>query len=242
MKIGITERGDAGRDLSWSSKMDSVDGAVIISKSLTDELIDALLRYQSKVIFHNTCTGYGGSVLEPHVPLYQTNFRQLQKLIESGFDPARVVLRVDPIIPTPKGLDTFCSVVLDAPKQVERCRISVLDMYPHVRKRFLDSGLPDPYQGKFQASDEQFDAVIKTIENRLGGRLFEVCNEPKLVHPNIIQSGCIAEADLNILEIDISKSKAGGYQRRGCLCLGNKTELLTQKHQCPNRCMYCYWK
>ena len=27
MKIGITERGDAGIDLSWAGKLDAVDGA-----------------------------------------------------------------------------------------------------------------------------------------------------------------------------------------------------------------------
>ena len=37
MKIGFTEQGDAGIDLSWTCKLenDEVDGAVLITKNIT---------------------------------------------------------------------------------------------------------------------------------------------------------------------------------------------------------------
>lgn len=34
-KIGITEAGDAGLDLSWVNKLDTVDGAVVITKCIS---------------------------------------------------------------------------------------------------------------------------------------------------------------------------------------------------------------
>lgn len=34
-KIGITEAGDAGLDLSWANKLDTVDGAIVITKCIT---------------------------------------------------------------------------------------------------------------------------------------------------------------------------------------------------------------
>lgn len=43
MKIGITERGDAGRDFSWESKLSSVAGAVLITKNITDAFIDKVI-------------------------------------------------------------------------------------------------------------------------------------------------------------------------------------------------------
>ena len=42
MKIGFTERGDAGIDLSWVSKLENneVDGAVLITKNITPVFIN----------------------------------------------------------------------------------------------------------------------------------------------------------------------------------------------------------
>ena len=66
-KIGATDGGDAGLDLSWKEKLSSVDGAVLITKRVTPKLIEAV-RNLPNVIVHATCTGYGSTVLEPNVP------------------------------------------------------------------------------------------------------------------------------------------------------------------------------
>ena len=47
MKIGITERGDAGIDFSWVEKL--YDANVIISKSLSDKLIANLVENKEKI-------------------------------------------------------------------------------------------------------------------------------------------------------------------------------------------------
>lgn len=59
-RIGVTEAGDAGIDLSWVRKMDTVDGAVVITKQITHGFLDAVLDHQKKLIVHATMTGYGG--------------------------------------------------------------------------------------------------------------------------------------------------------------------------------------
>lgn len=39
MRIGITERGDASIDYSWVDKVSNIDGAILITKNLTDKFI-----------------------------------------------------------------------------------------------------------------------------------------------------------------------------------------------------------
>ena len=43
MKVEITERGDAGIDLSWKSKLNNVDGAVLITKNITNEFKNTVM-------------------------------------------------------------------------------------------------------------------------------------------------------------------------------------------------------
>ena len=151
MKIGFTEQGDAGIDLSWTCKLenDEVDGAVLITKNITPAFIDnvgRLNRMGKKVIVHATTTGWGGSIVEPHVPTYQQQIKSLVRLIEhgsssdnlinQGFPAEKCVLRIDPIIPTPQGLICVKNVLLEMEKYPEiykkiRIRVSVLDEYKH---------------------------------------------------------------------------------------------------------------
>lgn len=239
MKIGITERGDAGLNLSWEKKLGTVDGAILITKNLNDAFIKAAIRNQEKLIIHVTMTGYGGTSLEPNVPTFEWTNTQIEKLFERGFDPARVVVRIDPIIPTAKGLEVFERVYLSVSCRVSRIRISVLDMYPHVRERFTSARLPLPYDNKFSASAAQF-ASLDEMLLRYGDSQFEACAEPRL--KNVSHCGCISEKDLILLGIYTEDTAPGGYQRKGCLCLGCKVELLERKEQCPHNCLYCYWK
>lgn len=87
MRIGITERGDAGIDLSWTGHLDSVNGAILITKNLTDGFCRAVLDNKDRhpLIIHAGCTGWGGSALEPRVPRYHDQLGRLSKLIADGF-------------------------------------------------------------------------------------------------------------------------------------------------------------
>ena len=137
IKIGITERGDAALDFSWYDKLNTVSGAILITKNITDEFIHRVMQaYQNgyKLIIHATCTGWGQSIIEPNVPPYHSQLSQLRKLIKKGFPLEQCVLRIDPIFPTSNGLKRVCEV-LDMAFDMQllprmRVRISIFDEYP----------------------------------------------------------------------------------------------------------------
>lgn len=250
-KIGITEAGDAGIDLSWVNKLDAVDGAVVITKNITDNFMNAVLQYDDKLIVHITCTGYGGTVLEPNVPNAWHQIASAIRLVKYGFRKERIVVRVDPIIPTEKGLDLAYDVITHFMKAgFSRYRISVLDMYPHVRERFRAKNLPLPYGDGFSASDDQMASVDEMLRDAaaywedIGGissnLSIESCAEPRLKVP--VAVGCISSRDLRLLGLSDPDYMISGRQRTHCLCYAGKTELLQRKHPCSHGCLYCYWK
>jgi len=97
--IGITERGDAGLNFYWEKEygLRNCDGIILITKHLSDHFIERAAKYNS--IVHATITGHGGTVIEPNVPSADESAKLFGKLVDTlGID--RVVLRIDPIIPT----------------------------------------------------------------------------------------------------------------------------------------------
>jgi len=110
-KIGITEAGDAGLDLSWKERLESVDGAILITKCVSPSFLKAVLEHKEKIIVHATFTGYGRSVVEPCVPPPYEEFDAILQLVKNGFPRERIVIRIDPIIPTVKGTRTALGVI-----------------------------------------------------------------------------------------------------------------------------------
>lgn len=252
-KIGITEAGDAGIDLTWAEKMDTVDGAILITKCISPDFYDEVLKSHvcKKVIVHATFTGYGRTVLEPTVPPPYEEYDAINTLVKGGFPKEKLVIRIDPIIPTEKGVEKALAAMeyfMDA--GFWRYRVSVIDMYPHVRERFKAAGLPLPFGDNFGASKEQMEMVdtmlleAQTYWANHGGAAselrIETCAEPSLKIP--IQCGCISAYDLSLLGLDTSECDGQGYQRKNCMCYSGKTELLKHKARCAHGCLYCYWR
>lgn len=251
-RIGITEAGDAGVDLSWKKRLDSVDGAILVTKDCNERFRTAVLDAPNKLIIHATTTGMGDTMFEPNVPSYVVQIENVRQLIRLGFPIERIVARVDPIIPCPCHIKLAYQVIWNYLRiGVRRFRVSVIDMYPHVRKRFENRCLVTPYGENFSASDEQFAAVDEMLKKAKhlsfapsGVRydhpaVFECCAEPKLKVP--LHSGCISNFDLDLLGLD-DDSDTRGFQRRDCMCYPGKVELLSGRHPCEHRCLYCYWK
>ena len=101
VRIGVTERGDAGLDFAWMNKSHSVDGMILITKHLSYAFIDRIVK--TNAIVHATITGNGGTIYEPNVPPLSISKQYFSKLVER-IGPDRVVLRIDPIIPTDSGI------------------------------------------------------------------------------------------------------------------------------------------
>ena len=110
--IGITECGDAGLDFSWVEQIPATDFSILITKNINDKFIDEVIKVKNKVIVHATITGMGGTVVEPRVPPAYISIGQLERLIAKGFPAEQIVLRIDPIVPTQKGINTAIRVFI----------------------------------------------------------------------------------------------------------------------------------
>lgn len=252
-KIGVTEAGDAGLDLSWVGRLCDVDGAIVITKQVSSDFCNAVMENKDKLIVHATITGFGHSVLEPNVPSLYEEQQAVMELVNGGFSWNKVVIRIDPIIPTDKGLHTAFGVFKTFMGMgFNRYRISVIDMYPHVRERFLETGLPLPYGSGFSPSKTQLAAVDNMLravkeywaqcDNNGSELRIESCAEPGL--HETIQCGCVSAYDTDLLGLRVKNDimDSVGYQRSGCMCYSGKTELLKHKNRCQHGCLYCYWK
>lgn len=238
--FGTTEAGEISFDLSVFDRL--YNGNIIITKRITDKLSEKLIEHKDKIILHCTCTGYGGTVVEPFVPDYETTYRKLSELIMNGFPVSHIVLRVDPVIPTEKGIKLAIKVIEKfLPLGITRVRWSCLDMYDHVKKRFIDKGLKLPY--------DTFNADKKTI-NDVHNLLMSVCETFNATLETCGEYGyestpCLSQKDVDILGLTGTITLEGKKGQRGsCCCPKNKKELITGKKpsQCKNSCLYCYWK
>lgn len=237
--IGITEAGEIAFNLDVFDNI--YDCNIIITKRLTDKLIEKLVQYKDNIILHLTCTGYGSTVVEPFVPSVKETHDKFLKLISNGFPVEQVVLRIDPIIPTEKGINTSLSVIEEFKNDgIKRVRFSVIDMYKHVKQRFTDKGLTLPYDtfhSPYTVRNEIFER-IKAL-----GEKYHFCVEA-CGEPGIESVSCVSIKDLEILGLSdkiVLKGEKG--QRKTCHCPSNKKELIKGKpHRCENKCLYCYWK
>ncbi len=234
MKIGITERGDAALNQSWRAKLHHgmVDGAILITKCPSKLMEDIIPR---NTIIHCTITGHGGTFLEPKVKPWLEEFEAATAILKQC-GPERTVLRIDPILWP--NFDSGLSLEYSPSLQVaaagqkagfQRIRISFADAYPHVVKRIQE------HKPNFTPSFHMHIDWRKRMWEKLGRP--EVCGEPGLPC-----SGCVSKRDIEAMGLIGRISGDKSRQRHECLCLAEKTELLTNRKQCPNGCLYCYWR
>ena len=245
--IGITERGDAGIDFSWTEKIDKTAYSVIITKNTTSERFHKeCLKHKDKILLHATITGWGGTEMEPNVPNPIESIKSVCKLIHEGFPPEQVVWRIDPIIAV-NGDQGFKKAQLVFHNirhnlhlhHCNRIRVSVFDNYKHAKQRMSNIGMQADYDG-FVADKESFAKINKLIAYwQACGFIVETCAEPKLKARHI---GCVNDEDAKLFGVNIVLHSKNKQNRFGCLCSTAKTELLCNRRQCPHGCAYCYWK
>lgn len=119
---------------------------------------------------------------------------------------------------------------------VTRVRYSIIDMYPHVKDRFLKEYGSLPFN-TFKAPTKIVDDLLSFIKPYRKYYTFEACAEEL---PDRV--GCISQKDYEILRLDTSDIQIGGFQRKTCVCCSGKTELLQNKKRCSSKCIYCYWR
>lgn len=238
-RVGVTESGEIAFNLGAFDRLYKAN--IIITKRLTDKVIEKLVEHKDKIILHITCTGWGGSKLEPMVPTVDKTFEKFRQLIDAGFPIEQIVLRIDPIVPTTIGLEKV-KLVLDKFRNsgIKRLRFSVIDMYNHVKDRFKDAGIKLPYES-FHAPAEVRIKVFNYLDNfcREQNVDLEVCGEP-----GFMSLSCVSQKDIDILGLsDEIELYGSAEQRKSCGCPANKSELLQKKPtRCQNNCLYCFWK
>ena len=262
LKIGITERGDAGCNLSWFNKLKNdptISGAILVTKSCDNSMFIPALHDISQIkpiILHATITGWGGTKMEPNVHNPVKVMESIRNMIDSNQFPAKnIVLRVDPIIPTTEGL-MHAIAVLEQSKQfipdVTRIRMSIYDDYHAARDEMMRRGYPPvdnitkwKNEKERRPSQSTIDVVAQSIIAARPNTIFECCAEPELVQAypdHFTATGCCSAKDLEIMNLPVPNvTSVNGQNRFGCLCITAKTELLTQKARCANNCAYCYW-
>ena len=222
MLIGVTEGADPTVNLKWVKWVENGMPAILITKM--PRLLLPLLSSNYNVMVHCTVTGWGRSRIEPNIDDYRLSlgyYHQLCKLLGSE----RVVLRIDPII----WWEDFTRTLFEICNEAEgRVRISFMDLYPHVRERFVRAGLVLPQTSFHQPLGER-----RYIWESLGKP--EVCAEPGI--PSV---PCVSKVDCRILGVEPGDALKG--QRRYCLCLSNKKELCVPPPRCTYGCLYCYWR
>ncbi len=247
MRIGITERGDAGINFEWVSKIDDTDYSVIITKNTTTERFhEEAIKHKNKMLLHATITGWGNTPMEPNVPSTNASVASVCKLIEEGFPAEQIVWRIDPIIDATGiyGLKRAHRVfetihINEHLHNVKRIRTSVMDGYAHAINRMNNIGVKRNYS-TFTAPENTFQKINEMLNIwKKAGYTIEACAEPKL---NAEHIGCVNNKDAKIFGLEINTKQVNGQNRYGCLCSTAKTELLTKREQCPHQCAYCYWK
>lgn len=238
-RIGICENTDPCFHLEIFDNL--YRGNIIVTKRLTDKMIEKLVENKGKCILHLTCTNLGDK-LEPFVPTLEQTYNKFKKLVGDGFPVEQVVLRIDPIIPTERGANTAFEVIRKffPVSEIKRVRISFMDNYKHVIERFTEKGWEMPYQ-TFHAPLNIRLNVLKEFQgmaNQYGFDL-EVCGEPGI--PSI---PCLSQKDIDILGLTEEIKLEGKKEQRGsCGCPANKFQLYKGKPEhCKNGCLYCYWK
>lgn len=240
IKFGITERGDASLDKSWVEKMQS--GNIIITKNPI--LIQKeILENKNKIILHTTITGLGGTKIEKKIKPPIEVIKDVETIIQNGFPAKQIVVRIDPIIMEYANViikQFFPKLKILSDLGVTRARYSYLDVYPHVKKRFIEAGINLNSLNYFQSNSvfqQNFANIIESSLKSIGFLEINTCAE--LVGTKI---GCISKTDFKILGFDSNLAEGKSPQRTNCNCCQNKLELLSLQQKCKYGCLYCYWK
>lgn len=227
MKIGVTERGDAGLNLVWleALKRGVVDGVIAITKAPQNLLGRKL---PAQVVVHCTITGHGGTALEPGVQPPEVTLDAYHELV-ARYGGERIVLRIDPILACDPAMATKAEHVHSFAQG--RVRISFMDFYDHVRERFAAAGIV--------YDQPDFDApqiLRRDIWKKLGQP--EVCAERGMVC-----TGCVTARDVKAMGLMEELSGiTDARQRRYCCCAAEKKELFVSRQRCKHECLYCYWR
>ena len=238
--IGITEAGDPAVDSGWEGwTLHDHKPTLLITKDpgKLHNRLSILGSFTEHILIHCTITGYGETLYEPKVPSPTAALDHMKGLAD-WLGQERVILRVDPIIPTLHGVVRAQRVMAGAINRmpdIKRVRISFMDNYKHNHHRWRERGVPLLPYSSFHAPLQQRQEALAELQKVMPHLKFEVCGEPGMPC-----AGCLGEDECILLGVtpEAGKSK----QRAACNCLALKKQLISRRKPCMHDCCYCYWK
>ena len=257
----------------WINHSNDYDFLLYITKVLNLRIIEILTdenspwAYMNKPsVLHLTVTGWGGTELEPGVCYPTEMFLKIKDLIEAGYPKERIVLRIDPIIPTWEGCSKLYYMAdMGLAWGITRFRSSVMQLYKHSAERLQNTSYWDEINSVYKSNfwpdvsillkgmtfTERISSTINTLrkdaleEWGITDISFESCATKLLIDCGFENRGCMSDKDLLLNGLDSNTLNVPqGNQRTSCMCL-MKHQLIPggyKRGRCPNRCAYCYLK
>ena len=211
-------------------------------------------------------TGYGDSIYEPGVPPVKDVFLALGQVSEKY--RSHVVVRIDPIVPTPDGIARAVCVYNMAINLGFKTRVSILDLYPHSLRRLqnIEAVARDEIRASMirvsvdlvprlkmrlneytlnRALESQYSFNGKPTEHLPTAERAEILathfpNAEVCGEPGITSTGCVNSGVCQALGVEYAGGQKG--QRSYCPCGAQKFELLKKAKRCEHSCWYCFWK
>jgi DNA repair photolyase len=214
-----------------------VDCIVFWTKDPTPMLDRLHLLQDYKYYFQFTITPYGKDI-EPNLPSKMEIIDTFLKLSDKT-GKERIIWRYDPILLS-AGINIdyhwarFHDLAGQLAGRTEKCVISFIDMYRHIRGRMADDSVRPPDVSEMRELAEHLSRIAQTHQMKVA-----TCAEKiDLADSGIEHGKCIDDhqiAELTGEKLKIAKDK---YQREFCGCVASID--IGEYNTCRHGCRYCY--
>lgn len=220
-------------------KKSILDGIPVVAYSKAPIPDDIINLNKTNFSISYTITGWGGTWLESNVLDPEVMINEFNKA--SVILKNRVLLRIDPIIPTKEGIDKAIHVLKGIMYPI-RVITSVLQIYKDqidiIKKLGVDESLYSVVSGRARfVRREVANRVISLMHVARPNINIQMCGMPYKVEGSI-HTGCIDDALLKAMGINEYIRIQPGVQRPGCKCVISKKQLISGP--CEHTCAYCY--
>lgn len=137
---------DASIDFAWYHQLkENPDQEMdLLVRNLNPDMLHALLSVGSQVHLYMAVSGYSGTIVEPNTRGMDQILDTAADLLQKGFPRDHLILLIDPIIPTKKGIKRADEVCYQFRGIVNNVVAAPMILYPVMKKRFKEAGIKMP--------------------------------------------------------------------------------------------------
>ena len=228
MRFGFTEY-DAALSNVWKLQVMENTATVVQSRIGCGEVFinDLKNLVKRNIIYHGIFSGFENSPFEPTVPDWGIKMEALHTIASNMPDRRRVVLRLNPVIPTKPAM-TSLAEILDAAPHGIRVRMDFLKLSGKIMRDIEELRLRGYplllHWNTFEVPLDRRKMVMDFFHKRWGRKfsVLDFCQSPLM--PADHCAGCISRDDYRILQLpdDFSGDYEGGPH---CSCVRSKVPL-----------------